>query len=65
VHFLTPYNTIHDGQWMMLSKAWGVKSRNIVETGTSDLSPFHIKHLEVSGQFIFREICRLTTLGIC
>lgn len=50
VHFLTPPDKHSNEQWMMLSKAWGVNSRNIVETSTSDLSPFHKEHLEVSGR---------------
>lgn len=53
VHFVTKGNLIHDGQWMMISRAWGKRSRNILETNLKLLSRYHQNHIRVSLLLVF------------
>lgn len=47
VHFLAEGNSIHNGQWMMISRNWGQQSKNILETSSKLLSPYHQQHIKV------------------
>lgn len=68
VHFLAEGNPIHNGQWMMISRNWGQQSKNILETSSKLLSPYHWKHITVRlpySCFVVLSIVRHIVWALC